>query len=158
MCHNGCERTSLSITNHILLVNEPSPPQTLSITNHICNILLVNEPSPSHTISMCAAELYALNHQFEPGASYPPTSIWHGMRPCRTSLSGLSEALNRMRLLFILIRLRAMSSSMSHLMDVRVSLPRMVHQHAQVVKFTPMELKNVASSNEFSNGAFHTST
>jgi hypothetical protein len=62
-----------------------------------------------------------------------------------------------MRLLFILTdRLRAMS--VSRLMDVRVSLPRMVHQHAQVVKFTPQELKNVASSNEFSNGAFHTST
>jgi hypothetical protein len=47
-----------------------------------------------------------------------------------------------MHLLGLLIaRVRALREP--HLMDVCVSLPRMVHQHAQVAKLTPRQLKDV---------------
>jgi hypothetical protein len=112
-------------------------------------------PFPSHTISISisSAELSASNLQFEPGASDPPTSIWHeGGNATLQNKYGLSAALNCMNLLGILIdRLRAMS--VSHLMDVRVSLPRIGHQHAQVVKVTSGQFKNLTSSDndEFSH-------
>jgi hypothetical protein len=55
-----------------------------------------------------------------------------------------------MHLLGILIdRLRAMREP--HPIDVSVSLPQMIYQHAQMVMLTPVQLK--ASSYAFSNGA-----
>jgi hypothetical protein len=64
-----------------------------------------------------------------------------GMRPCRTSVGGLSAALNRMHLLGILIdRLRAIRKP--HPMDVRVSASAdcAPARATQMVMLTPGQL------------------
>ena len=93
---------------------------------------------------LSAAELSALNSQFESGLSDPLPSIWsEWLWGCDLAEPvSVDCLLNRMHLLGLLIaRLRALREP--HLMDVCVSLPRMVHQHAQVVKLTPRQLKDV---------------
>ena len=88
--------------------------------------------------------LATLNSLFESGASDPPSTIWdEWLWGCDLSEPVTVDCLlNRMHLLGLLIaRLRALREP--NLMDVCVSLPRMVHQHAQVERLTPRQVKDV---------------
>ena len=90
------------------------------------------------------SDISTLNSLFESETSDPPANIWHEwLWQCDLAEPvSVDCLLNRMHLLGLLIsRLRALREP--HLMEVCVSIPRIVHQHAQVAKLTPRQLKDV---------------
>ena len=90
------------------------------------------------------SNLSVLNSLLESETSDPPPTIWNEwLWQCDLAEPvSVDCLLNRMHLLGLLIsRFRALREP--HLMDVCVSIPRIVHQHAQVAKLTPRQLKDV---------------
>lgn len=88
--------------------------------------------------------LSLLNSSFESETSDPPPSIWNEwLWGCDLSEPvSVDCLLNRMHLLGLLIaRHRAVREP--QLMNLCVSLPQMVHQHARVAELTPRQLKDV---------------
>lgn len=93
---------------------------------------------------MALSSISTLNALFESESEDPPPSIWNEWL-WRCDLSepvSVDCLLNRMHLLGLLIaRHRALRQP--HLMNMCVSLPQMVHQHARVAQLTPRQLKDV---------------
>lgn len=90
------------------------------------------------------SDLAALNRGFESGESDPPPSVWDEWL-WRCDLAepvSVDCLLNRMHLLGLLIaRYRARREP--GLANLCVSLPHIVHQHANVSKLTPRQLKDL---------------
>ena len=91
-----------------------------------------------------AMNLSTLNSLFESETSDPPPSIWHEwLWQCDLSEPvSVDCLLNRMHLLGLLIA-RHRAQRQPHLMNICVTLPQMVHQHARVAQLTPRQLKDV---------------
>lgn len=95
-------------------------------------------------MSQQSTSIAALNTEFESEISDPPPSIWdEWLWQCDLSEPvSVDCLLNRMHLLGLLIaRLRARREP--HLMNICVSVPHIVHQHARVSQLTPRQLKDV---------------
>ena len=94
-----------------------------------------------YTMADCIS---TLNGLFESDLSDPPPSIWkEWLWQCDLSEPvSVDCLLNRMHLLGLLIaRLRARREP--HLMNICVSVPHIVHQHARVAQLTPRQVKDV---------------